>query len=156
MLFPACRNQTSISPEAHVTTDFPTYSVTNVYATQPTCHIASPTVRETLLYTACLRLSPPTTPQRCRQLVGEIILELDLNESGDMRVGDGLKKDRCSGGERRRVSIDVRMFRNPSILFFDEPITGLSATDTFHLVNVLRKWDRPSSPSTDLDLLPIR
>ena len=68
----------------------------------------------------------------------EVILELGLKECADTRVGDGHKKGGCSGGERRRVSIGVQMLRNPSILFLDEPTTGLDATSAFHLVKTLK------------------
>ena len=68
----------------------------------------------------------------------EVILELGLKECADTRVGDGFKKGGCSGGERRRVSIGVQMLRNPSILFLDEPTTGLDATSAFHLVKTLK------------------
>ena len=68
----------------------------------------------------------------------EIILELGLKECANTRVGDGSKKSGCSGGERRRVSIGVQMLRNPSVLFLDEPTTGLDATSAFHLVKTLK------------------
>ena len=100
--------------------------------------LPSLTVRETLLYAASLRLPSSTTSQQRKQLVEEVILELGLKECADTRVGDGFKKGGCSGGERRRVSIGVQMLKNPSILFLDEPTTGLDATSAFHLVKTLK------------------
>lgn len=95
------------------------------------------TVRETLLYAASLRLPSSVTQQRS-QLVEEIILELGLKECADNRVGSGLTKGGCSGGERRKISIGVQMLRNPSILFLDEPTTGLDATSAFNIVKTLK------------------
>ena len=113
-------------------------TVTSAYVTQTDALLPSLTARETLLYAASLRLPPPATSQQRSQLVEEIILELGLKECADTRVGDGFKKGGCSGGERRRVSIGVQMLRNPSILFLDEPTTGLDATSAFHLVKTLK------------------
>ena len=113
-------------------------TVTSAYVTQTDVLLPSLTVRETLLYAASLRLPSSTTSQQRNQLVEEVILELGLKECANTRVGDGLKKGGCSGGERRRVSIGVQMLRNPSILFLDEPTTGLDATSAFHLVKTLK------------------
>ena len=113
-------------------------TATSAYVTQSDVLLPSLTVRETLLYAASLRLPPSTTSQQRSQLVEEIILELGLKECAGTRVGDGFKKGGCSGGERRRVSIGVQMLRNPSILFLDEPTTGLDATSAFHLVKTLK------------------
>ena len=113
-------------------------TVTSAYVTQTDVLFPSLTVRETLLYATSLRLPSSTTSQRRKQLVEEIILELGLKECADTRVGDGFKKGGCSGGERRRVSIGVQMLRNPSILFLDEPTTGLDTTSAFHLVKTLK------------------
>ena len=112
--------------------------VASAYVTQTDALLPSLTVRETLLYAAALRLPSSTTSQQRKQLVEEVILELGLKECADTRVGDGFKKGGCSGGERRRVSIGVQMLRNPSILFLDEPTTGLDATSAFHLVKTLK------------------
>jgi len=113
-------------------------TVTTAYVTQTDVLIPSLTVRETLLYAASLRLPSSTTSQRRKQLVEEVILELGLKECADTRVGDGVKKGGCSGGERRRVSIAIQMLRNPSILFLDEPTTGLDATSALQLVKTLK------------------
>ena len=113
-------------------------TVTSAYVTQSDVLLPALTVRETLLYAASLRLPSSTTSQQRSQLVEEVILELGLKECANTRVGDGFRKGGCSGGERRRVSIGVQMLRNPSILFLDEPTTGLDATSAFHLVKTLK------------------
>ena len=113
-------------------------TVTCAYVTQTDVLLPCLTVRETLLYAASLRLPSSTTFQQRKQLVEEVIRELGLKECADTQVGDGIKKGGCSGGERRRVSIGVQMLRNPSILFLDEPTTGLDATSAFHLVKTLK------------------
>jgi ABC-type multidrug transport system ATPase subunit len=113
-------------------------TITSAYVTQTDVLLPSLTVRETLLYAASLRLPSSTTSQQRSQLVEEVILELGLKECAATRIGDGFKKGGCSGGERRRVSIGVQMLKNPSVLFLDEPTTGLDATSAFHLVKTLK------------------
>ena len=94
------------------------------------------TVRETLRYSADLRLPPPTTEEERRRVVEEVILELGLKECADTRIGNHQHKG-CSGGEKRRTSIGVQLLSNPSVLFLDEPTTGY-ATSAFQLVRTLK------------------
>src|SRR5699024_1034200 len=82
------------------------------------------TVRETLRYSADLRLPPPTTTEERHAAVERAILELGLKECADTRIGNDAHKG-CSGGEKRRTSIGVQMLANPSVLFCDEPTTGM-------------------------------
>ena len=71
------------------------------------------------------------------RVVEEVILELGLKECADTRIGNHQHKG-CSGGEKRRTSIGVQLLSNPSILFLDEPTTGLDATSAFQLVRTLK------------------
>ncbi|KIK54550.1 hypothetical protein GYMLUDRAFT_48683 [Collybiopsis luxurians FD-317 M1] len=113
-------------------------SVTSSYVTQMDMLLPSLTVRETLLYAAALRLPSTTTDRERRNLVEEIILELGLKDCTNTHVGDGASHRGCSGGERRRVSIGVQMLSNPSVLFLDEPTTGLDATSAYQLIKMLK------------------
>ncbi|KAI4527641.1 P-loop containing nucleoside triphosphate hydrolase protein [Schizophyllum commune Loenen D] len=113
-------------------------SISNAYVTQMDLLLPTLTVRETLLYAAALRLPASTNAEKRKQLVEEIILELGLKECASTYVGDGESHKGCSGGERRRVSIGVQMLSNPSVLFCDEPTTGLDATSAYQLVKTLK------------------
>ena len=113
-------------------------SIRSAYVMQQDVLLPTLTVRETLRYSADLRLPPPTTEEQRRQVVEEVILELGLKECADTRIGNNQHKG-CSGGEKRRTSIGVQLLSNPSVLFLDEPTTGLDATSAFQLVRTLER-----------------
>ena len=43
-----------------------------------------------------------------------------------------------SGGERKRTSIGVELLTNPSIIFLDEPTTGLDSETALNVINMLK------------------
>ncbi|OQE28540.1 hypothetical protein PENSTE_c003G09880 [Penicillium steckii] len=113
-------------------------SVRSAYVMQEDVLIPTLTVRETLQYSADLRLPPPTTSEERRAVVEQVILELGLKECADTRIGTTAHKG-CSGGEKRRTSIGVQLLANPSVLFCDEPTTGLDATSAFQIIRTLKR-----------------
>jgi ABC-type multidrug transport system ATPase subunit len=83
---------------------------------------AALTVRETLRYSAALRL--PSTSQRERnELVEQVILQLGLKDVANTLIGDEFRRG-VSGGEKRRTSIGVQLLANPSVLFLGTSILG--------------------------------
>src|SRR3990167_8206698 len=64
-------------------------------------------------------------------------MQLGLRDCAETRVGGDGKHPCISGGERRRVSIGVQMLTDPSILFLDEPTTGLDSFTANYLVQML-------------------
>ena len=112
-------------------------SIRSAYVQQLDILLPTLTVRETLQYSADLRLPPPITAQERHKIVEEVILELGLKECANTRIGNNAQKG-CSGGEKRRTSLGVQMLSNPSVLFCDEVTTGLDATSAFQLVKTLK------------------
>jgi ABC-type multidrug transport system ATPase subunit len=113
------------------------HGVRHAYVMQQDILLPTLTVRETLRYAADLRLPSSTSAEDRRRVVEEVILELGLKECAETRVGNSQHRG-CSGGEKRRVSIGVQLLSNPSVLFLDEPTTGLDATSAFQLVRTLK------------------
>ncbi|KAI7765455.1 hypothetical protein LZL87_007206 [Fusarium oxysporum] len=113
------------------------HNVRAAYVMQQDILLPTLTVRETLRYSADLRLPPSTTAEERHRVVEEVILELGLKECADTRIGNS-QHHGCSGGEKRRTSIGVQLLANPSVLFLDEPTTGLDATSAYQLVRTLK------------------
>ncbi len=116
-------------------------SIRSAYVMQKDVLLPTLTVRETLKYSAELRLPPPVTPAERESIVEEILLELGLKECADTRIGNNERKG-CSGGEKRRTSLGVQLLANPSVLFLDEVTTGLDATSALQLIHTLKDLTR--------------
>lgn len=94
------------------------------------------TCRETLTIAADLKLKEPK--QEKARIVEQLLEELGLRDCAGTLVGD-TKHRGLSGGEKRRLSIATQLIANPSIMFLDEPTTGLDAYSAFLLVRTLKR-----------------
>lgn len=72
------------------------------------------------------------------ELVNTTLKSLDLYEIKDLQVGSVMNK-LISGGQRKRLNIALELIREPSILFVDEPTSGLSSRDSENVMDLLRK-----------------
>ncbi len=95
------------------------------------------TVRENLYYNAKLCLDNYDEVQ-LNEVVDQVLHDLDLYETADLKVGKPLKKI-ISGGQRKRVNIALELIREPSVLFVDEPTSGLSSVDSEMVMNLLKE-----------------
>ncbi|RLD57948.1 MAG: hypothetical protein DRI97_04225 [Bacteroidetes bacterium] len=95
------------------------------------------TVRENLYYNAKLCLDNYDEVQ-LNEVVDQVLHDLDLYEICDLKVGKPLKKI-ISGGQRKRVNIALELIREPSVLFVDEPTSGLSSVDSEMVMNLLKE-----------------
>lgn len=116
-------------------------TIRSAYVIQQDILLHTLTVRETLTYAAQLRLPSSVSQAERKRLVEEVILELGLKEAADTRIGNHEHKG-CSGGEKRRVSIGVQLLSNPSLLWLDEPTTGLDSTSAHQVVKTLQNLAR--------------
>lgn len=99
------------------------------------------TVRETLHYTAALRLPATFNSDQRDVRVNEVIREMGLLQCQDVIVGDPSKKG-ISGGERRRVCIGMELLTRPTLLFLDEPTSGLDSVTALALMQLLQRITR--------------
>ena len=91
-------------------------------------------VRETLEFIAAFKLKK----ERISDRVDEIINQLGLKNCEANFIGGYLKKG-ISGGEKKRVAIAVELLADPSILFLDEPTTGLDSFNAESLTELLNE-----------------
>jgi ABC-type multidrug transport system ATPase subunit len=94
------------------------------------------TVRECLEFAAKLKL--PGTYEQKMQRVEQIISELRLSKCQNTKIGGPLVKG-VSGGERKRTSIGVELITDPSLIFLDEPTTGLDSFTATSVMETLRE-----------------
>jgi len=100
------------------------FSALSAYVQQDDVLFQTMTVRECLEFAAKLKFKGTLTQQL--QRVDDIIKELRLNKCQNTKIGGPLIKG-VSGGERKRCSIGVELITDPSLIFLDEPTTGLDS-----------------------------
>ncbi|KAF0684230.1 Aste57867_23784 [Aphanomyces stellatus] len=101
--------------------DRKTFNRVSGYCEQTNVHEQTSTVREAFLFSAALRLPKDTTELERVGFVDGILEVLELNTKANVQYST------LTQGERKRVTIGVELLSNPSILFLDEPTTGLDS-----------------------------
>jgi ABC transport system ATP-binding/permease protein len=95
------------------------------------------TVFQNLYYSARLCFGHYTRDQ-IATLVEKVLLSLGLSEIRNLKVGSPLEKT-ISGGQRKRLNIGLELLREPTILFVDEPTSGLSSRDSENIMDLLKE-----------------
>ncbi|MEN8227465.1 MAG: ATP-binding cassette domain-containing protein [Bacteroidota bacterium] len=70
--------------------------------------------------------------------VHQILVDLDLDDIKHLKVGNPLKKF-ISGGQRKRLNIALELIREPTVLFVDEPTSGLSSMGSEKVMLLLKE-----------------
>lgn len=98
------------------------------------------TVYQNLYFNARLSFSD-FSKTRLDQAINKVLEDLDIDEIRDLEVGSPLNKF-ISGGQRKRLNIALELLREPSVLFVDEPTSGLSSMDSEVVMNLLKEQSR--------------
>ncbi|XP_047325659.1 ABC transporter G family member 11 isoform X2 [Impatiens glandulifera] len=111
------------------------------YVTQDDNLIGTLTVRETIAYSARLRLPDKMARSEKNALVESTIVEMGLQDCANTVIGNWHLRG-ISGGEKRRVSIAIEIIMRPRLLFLDEPTSGLDSASAFFVTQTLRGLSR--------------
>jgi energy-coupling factor transporter ATP-binding protein EcfA2 len=95
------------------------------------------TVFQNLYYNAslCFRKTPR---EELKNFVDKTLVNLGLQDIQDLKVGTPFNK-LISGGQRKRLNVALELLREPSVLFVDEPTSGLSSRDSENVMDLLRE-----------------
>lgn len=95
------------------------------------------TVFQNLYYNAklCFR---DFSEKKIQRAVMRVLMDIDLIGIRNLTVGDPLNKF-ISGGQRKRLNIALELIREPSVLFADEPTSGLSSMDSEMVMLLLKE-----------------
>lgn len=95
------------------------------------------TVYENLYYSARLCFGH-YSHEEISDTVNRVLANLGLSEIRGLKVGSPLQKT-ISGGQRKRLNIGLELLREPTILFVDEPTSGLSSRDSENIMDLLKE-----------------
>ena len=107
------------------------------YISQDDLLIEDLTVFENLYYNSKLCFSN-LNDEKITELVNKTLSNLGLFEIKDIKVGGPLNK-KISGGQRKRLNIALEIIREPSVMFVDEPTSGLSSRDSENVMDLLKE-----------------
>jgi len=107
------------------------------YISQDDLLIEDLTVFENLYYNAKLCFDGLSNFKLTKMVI-TTLNSLGLGEIKDLKVGSPLNK-KISGGQRKRLNIALELIREPSILFVDEPTSGLSSRDSENIMDLLKE-----------------
>ncbi len=95
------------------------------------------TVYQNLFFNAKLCFGDLNDEQVAERVL-RMLQSLGLYETKDLKVGSPLEKT-ISGGQRKRLNIALELIREPSVLFVDEPTSGLSSRDSENIMDLLKE-----------------
>lgn len=94
-------------------------------------------VFQNLFFSAKLSMGNYNNVQLTKKVV-DVLKSLGLYDIRKLKVGSTLEKV-ISGGQRKRLNIALELIREPSILFVDEPTSGLSSRDSENIMDLLKE-----------------
>jgi ABC transport system ATP-binding/permease protein len=107
------------------------------YVSQDDLLVEELTVFQNLYFNAQLCFANKTN-EEIAALVHKTLKDIGLFEAKDLKVGSVLEKT-ISGGQRKRLNIALELIREPSVLFVDEPTSGLSSRDSENIMDLLKE-----------------
>ena len=107
------------------------YTKISGYVEQTNCQSEDLTVMEALEFSSFLRLSQKLDEKDRIAFIETIVEMLDLVKVAHERISDILLH------QKKKLAVGVELIASPSILFLDEPTTGLDSLGALLLVDAL-------------------
>jgi ABC-type multidrug transport system ATPase subunit/uncharacterized tellurite resistance protein B-like protein len=107
------------------------------YVSQDDLLIEELTVFQNLFYNAKLCFDHLSDSEIAKKVI-DVLNDLGLYETKDLKVGSPLEKT-ISGGQRKRLNIGLELIRQPTVMFVDEPTSGLSSRDSENIMDLLKE-----------------
>lgn len=108
----------------------------SAYITQDDRLEALLTVMENMSVAADLKLPTNVSRNKKKTVIKKILTTLGLYEHANTLTG------KLSGGQKKRLSIALELVNNPTVVFLDEPTTGLDSSSCTQVVNLLKLLSR--------------
>ncbi|XP_020592864.1 ABC transporter G family member 7 [Phalaenopsis equestris] len=108
------------------------------YVRQEDIFFSQLTPREILSIAAELQLPEIASVEKRNKYVDDLLFRLGLINCADSIVGDA-KVRGISGGEKKRLSLACELIASPSVIFADEPTTGLDAFQAEKVMETLQQ-----------------
>jgi ABC-type multidrug transport system ATPase subunit/pSer/pThr/pTyr-binding forkhead associated (FHA) protein/ABC-type multidrug transport system permease subunit len=102
------------------------------------------TVVEALRYCARLRLPRDSSKDDIEGAVRRVVEEVSLQEHAETRIGS------LSGGQRKRAGVASELLTRPSLLFLDEPTTGLDPGLETRMMELFRELAEENARSVTM------
>lgn len=105
------------------------------YVMQDDVLLSTFTPRESLMFAASLKLN--LKKEEIKKKVDKLIKQFGLEKCQNTVIGS-LENKKISGGERKRTSIAYELISNPSVVFLDEPTTGMDSFTSIVIMKYLK------------------
>ncbi|XP_002065683.2 ATP-binding cassette sub-family G member 4 [Drosophila willistoni] len=113
--------------------DLPSFRRMSCYITQDDRLQPLLTVNENMHIAADLKLGENVSYEEKETRIEDILLLLGLYDH------DQTLTMRLSGGQKKRLSIAMELINNPTVMFLDEPTTGLDSSSCTKVLELLKK-----------------
>ncbi|XP_050067132.1 protein scarlet [Anopheles maculipalpis] len=104
--------------------------------------VGSLTVHEHMYFMAKLRLDRRVGHRAIDQTIRDLLERTGLARSAGTRIGEAGDGKMLSGGEKKRLAFATELLTKPTLLFCDEPTTGLDSYSAQALVSTLQQLAR--------------
>ncbi|XP_040173655.1 protein scarlet [Anopheles arabiensis] len=104
--------------------------------------VGSLTVHEHMYFMAKLRLDRRVGHRAIDQTIRDLLERVGLARCAGTRIGEAGDGKMLSGGEKKRLAFATELLTKPTLLFCDEPTTGLDSYGAQALVSTLQQLAR--------------